>query len=180
MTNRFGLPEPPAHRLPKVVLVTVLSLGLAVGLASCTGEDQRGSPAHRLSEWVSGTGLGGDIGTLIADNVRIPREVPNGTGAMHAGCGALLDDAEAANGELPTPDSQVTDWLSQAYGLEGTAATDCYKAGVTDPALLTVAERDTIKAEALMTEALTRISDVDGQTVSTTTTTDSGGGSIFG
>jgi hypothetical protein len=153
---------------------------LALGLTSCAGEDQRGTSAHRMSEWVRGTGLGEDIGTLIADNERIPREVPNGTGAMHAGCGALLDDAESANGELPSPDSEVTDWLSEAYGLEGTAGTECYKAGVTNTKLLTEAERDTIKAEALFTEALTRIAAIDSRTVSTTTTTDNDAGSIFG
>jgi hypothetical protein len=166
----------PARSL---LLVSLLGL-LALGLTSCAGEDQQGSSSHRLAEWVSGTGLGGDIGTLIADNQRIPQEVPNGTGAMHAGCGALLDDAESANGELPAPDTEVTDWLTQAYGLEGTAATDCYKAGVTNPKLLTTAERDTIKAEALFTQALTRIAAIDGRTVSTTTTTENGAGSIFG
>jgi hypothetical protein len=154
---------------------------LALGLTSCAGEDQRGTSAHRLSEWVKGTGLGDDIGTLVADNERVPKEVPNGTGAVHAGCGALVTDAEMANDELPSPDSQVTQWLSQAYGFEGTAGTECYNAGATNPTLLAKAQRDMIRAEALYTQVLIRIAAIDGHTVSTTTTTENpADGGIFG
>ena len=160
-------------------VLTVSGL-LVLGLSSCAGEDQMGSAAHRLSTWVGGTGFGEDIGTLVADNQRIPKEVPNGTGAVHAGCGALEDDTEMANGELPAPDAQVTDWLSVAYGLEGTAGTECYNAGVTNPTLLASAYRDMTKAEALFNRALVRIQSIDGKVVSTTTTTDNAPGSIFG
>jgi hypothetical protein len=153
---------------------------LAVGLASCAGEDQQGSAEHRMSEWVSGTGFGGDIGTLMADNQRVPKDVVNGTGAVHAACGALEDDAEMANSSLPAPDSQVTDLLSDAYGLEGTAGTECYSAGATDKALLVKSQKDMIKAEALYNEVLMRIQSIDGKVVSTTTTTDNDPGSIFG
>jgi hypothetical protein len=134
-----------------------------------------------MSEWVSGTGLGDDIGTLIADNERVPKEVPNGTGAVHAGCGALVTDAEMANDELPSPDSQVTSWLSKAYGLEGTAGTECYNAGSTNPTLLATSQRNMIRAEALYTQALERIGAIDGHTVATTTTTENAAnGNIFG
>lgn len=164
------------RRIASVVLISLV----AVGLSSCAGEDQIGSAAHRMSEWTNGTGFGGDIGTLIADNQRIPKEVPNGTGAVHAGCGALEDDAEMANGELPTPDPQVTAWLSEAYGLEGSAGTECYNAGATNPKLLATAYRDMAKAQALYERALIRIQAIDGAVVSTTTTTDNATGSIFG
>jgi hypothetical protein len=162
------------------VLTAVLTLALAVGLTSCAGEDQRGSPSHRLSVWVSGTGFGESIGTLVADNQRVPQDVPNGTGAVHAACGTLEDDAEMANSSLPAPDADVTDLLSEAYGLEGTAGTECYNAGSTDKSLLQKSERDMIKAEALYDEVLQHITSVDGKTPSTTTTTDNVPGSIFG
>jgi hypothetical protein len=157
-----------------------LAVLVAVGLTSCAGEDQRGSAAHRMSEWVSGTSFGEDIGTLVADNERVPQDVRNGTGAVHAACGTIEDDAETANQELPTPDSEVSDWLSEAYGLEGTAGTLCYQAGATNATLLAKAERDSIKAEALYTQVLARIAVIDGRTPSTTTTTDNAAGSIFG
>lgn len=162
--------------MPPAALVLLLGLGAA----SCAGADQVGSPAHRMSVWVGGTGFGEDIGTLVADNARVPKDVPNGTGAVHAACATLNDDAEMANGELPTPDSQVTDWLSTAYGLEGTAGTDCFNAGSTNKKLLATAERDTAQADALYTRVLARIRSIDGAVVSTTTTTDNAPTGIFG
>ncbi len=158
----------------------VLMIGCALTLTSCAGADQEGSAAHRMSVWVSGTSLGEDIGTLLADNARVPKDVPNGTGAVHAACGTLLNDAEMANTNLPSPDPDVTDLLTKAYGLEGTAANQCYDAGATNQKLLAQSERNTIKAEALYQQVLQRIRQIDGRTVSTTTTTDNSTGGIFG
>jgi hypothetical protein len=152
----------------------------ALGAASCAGADQMGTPSHEMREWVSGTTFGEDIGTLVADNARVPKDVANGTGAVHAACGALEDDAEAANGELPSPDVDVTDWLSEAYGLEGTAGTECYDAGATGKKLLAESARDTAKADALYLRVMARITALDGLPVSTTTTTDNNPTSIFG
>jgi predicted small secreted protein len=164
----------------RTVAATLTLLLGAATLSACTGQDQQGSAAHRMSEWVSGTGLGNAIGTLIIDNERVPKDVPNGTGAVHAACGALLDDAEQANGELPSPDDQVSISLSNAYADEGTAGNECYSAGATNPALLAKAQRNMIKAEALFTQVLLRIASIDGKTVSTSTTTQPASGNIFG
>jgi len=158
----------------------VLITGCAVALTSCAGADQQGSAAHRMAVWVSGTTLGQDIGTLVADDARVPEDVPNGTGAVHAACSTLLNDAEMANTNLPSPDPDVTDLLTRAYGLEGTAANQCYEAGATNPKLLAQSRRNAIKAEALYQQVLQRIRQIDGRTVSTTTTTDNSSGSIFG
>jgi hypothetical protein len=166
-----------------VTALVLLTGASSVVLSSCAGEDQMGSPAHRMSVWVGGTSLGQDIGTLIADNARIPKVVANGAGALHAACSTMLNDAEAANTELPSPDSEVTNVLTQAYGLEGTAANDCYDSGSTNRQLLTESRRDTIKAEALFNQVLQRIRAIDGQVPSTTTTvgnSGNSGGGIFG
>ena len=101
--------------VPSLVLMT----GCALTLTSCAGADQQGSAAHRMSVWVSGTSLGEDIGTLIADNARIPKDVPNGTGAVHAACGTLLNDAEMANTNLPSPDPEVTALLDEGLRPRG-------------------------------------------------------------
>jgi hypothetical protein len=154
--------------------------GCALTLTSCAGADQQGSSAHRLSVWVSGTTLGQDIGTLVADNARVPEDVANGTGAVHAACGTLLNDAEMANTNLPSPDPEVTALLTKAYGLEGTAANQCFDAGATNKELLAKSEHNAIKAEALYDQALQRIRQIIGRTVSTTTTTDNSTGGIFG
>jgi hypothetical protein len=166
----------------KMAALVLLSGASALALTSCAGEDQIGTSAHRMSVWVSGTNLGSDIGTLVADNARIPKVVPNGSGALHAACGTMLNDAEAANTELPSPDPEVTDLLTQAYGLEGTAANDCYDSGGTNMKLLTESRRDSIKAEALYNQVFQRIRAIDGQVPSTTTTVGNSGdsGGIFG
>ncbi len=166
------------HRflVPSLVLIT----GCAVTLTSCAGADQQGSAAHRMSVWTSGTTLGEDIGTLIADNARVPKDVPNGTGAVHAACATMLNDAEMANTNLPSPDPDVTELLTKAYNDEGTAANECYSAGATNQKLLAESARNGIKAEALYQQVLQRIRQIDGRTVSTTTTTDNSSGSIFG
>jgi hypothetical protein len=158
----------------------VLMTAGALGLTSCAGADQQGSTAHRMSVWVSGTTLGQDIGTLLADNARVPKDVANGTGAVHAACGTLLNDAEMANTNLPSPDPEVTALLTKAYGLEGTAANQCFDAGSTNKMLLAQSERNAIKAEALYDQALQRIRQIIGHPVSTTTTTDNSSGGIFG
>jgi hypothetical protein len=135
-----------------------------------------------MSVWVNGTNFGEDIGTLVADNARIAKVVPNGAGAVHGACGTLVTDAEMANTELPSPDPEVTDLLTKAYGLEGTAGNECYDAGSTNRQLLAESARNAIKAEALYNEVLQRIRAVDGTVPVTTTTVGNSGntGSIFG
>lgn len=155
----------------------------ALGLTSCAGADQQGSAAHRMSVWVDGTGFGEEIGTLVADNARIAKVAPNGPGALHAACSTMINDAEMANSSLPSPDSTVTDLLTRAYGLEGTAGNQCYD-GASDPKQLERAERNGIRANALYDEVLQRIRTIDGRTPVTTTTSgntgNSGVGGIFG
>jgi hypothetical protein len=166
------------------VALTFLAVSVvgAVFLTSCAGEDQMGSQAHRMSVWVNGTSLGADIATLVADNASIPKVAPSGAGALHAACGTLVTDAEMANTELPSPDPEVTDLLTKAYGLEGTAGNQCYDAGSTNKKLLAESSRNAVKAEALYNQALQRIRALDGKVPVTTTTAGNSGntGGIFG
>lgn len=167
----------------RLVLTSLaLTTAAAVTLTSCAGEDQRGSAAHRMAVWVDGTNFGADIATLVADNARIAKVVPNGSGALHAACGTLVTDAEMANTELPSPDPDVTALLTQAYGLEGTAGNQCYDSGATNAHLLAESAHNAIKAEALYAEAFQRIRTIDGQVPVTTTTAGNSGdsGGIFG
>ena len=158
----------------------LLMLGSAFTLTSCAGADQQGDAAHRMSAWVGGTSFGADIGTLIADNARVPKVAANGSGALHAACSSTLNDAQMAYAELPSPDPDVNQWLDSAYTLEQTSANDCYDAAGPHTKLLTESLRDGIKAEALFNEALQRIRQIDGKAVSTTTTTDNSAGGILG
>jgi hypothetical protein len=157
----------------------VLVLLLGVGVASCAGEDQRGSAGHQVSVWVENTGFGQDIGALVADNARIAKEKT--VGAMHSACGTMELDADTANQELPIHGApQVSEWLSTAYGLEGTAANECYDAGVANGPLFEKAERNLKKAQVLFTRSLIAIQSIDGRLPTTTTTTDNSPGNILG
>jgi hypothetical protein len=161
------------------ILTATLILVLGIGAASCAGEDQEGSASHQVSTWVKNTGFGEDIGTLDADNARIAKETT--TPAMHNACGTMELDADTANQELPIHNEpQISDWLSDAYGLEGAAATECYDAGVTNKALLAKAEENVTKAQRLFSRALIAIQSIDGRLPTTTTTTDNTPGNIFG
>jgi hypothetical protein len=95
----------------------------------------------------------------------------------------MINDAEMANSSLPSPDPTVTDLLTEAYGLEGTAGNQCYD-GASDAKHLAEAERNGIKADALYQEALQRIRAITGTAPVTTTTSgntgNSGVGGIFG
>ena len=71
----------------------------------------------------------------------------------------------------------MTDLLTKAYGLEGTAGNECYNAGATNKTLLTESERNAIKAEALYNEVLQRIRAIDGKVPVTTTTAGNSGNS---
>jgi hypothetical protein len=163
-----------------VASLLVVMVGSALTLTSCAGADQRGTAAQKMSAWVTGTAFGATIGTLTADNARVPEDVPNGTGAVHAACSTLLNDAQMAYAELPAPDPEVTTLLNDAYVLEQSSANDCYDAGTTNTKLLARSRREGIKAEALYGQALQRIRVVDGKSVPTTTTTDNSSGGIFG
>jgi hypothetical protein len=163
-----------------LVASVVLMFGFALTLTSCAGADQQGDAAHRMSAWVGGTTFGADVGTLVADNARVPKVAPNGSGALHAACSTTLNDAEMGYAELPSPDPDVNQLLNSAYMLEQTSANDCYDANGPDTKLLTESVRDGIKAQALFNEALQRIRQIDGKVVSTTTTTDNTTGNIFG
>ncbi len=138
---------------------------------------------HRMNEWVNnGSSFGQDIATLHADNTRIDTVIRlhHGTGAIHADCSLLVTDAETANDELPTPNQSVTNLLYEAYGLEGEAGAKCYKAGATNTALLATSASERAKGWAEMEQAFKQIEAILGKSVSTTTTTDADGGSIFG
>jgi hypothetical protein len=170
------------RRRAAAAMLTLVTLSALV-LTSCAGADQEGSPAHRMSVWVNGTDFGEQIGTLVADNARIAKVAPNGSGALHAACSTMINDAEMANSSLPSPDPTVTDLLTKAYGLEGTAGNECYD-GASNPKQLAQSERTGIKADALYEEVLQHIRAIDGRVPVTTTTSgntgNSGIGGIFG
>ena len=155
---------------------------LAGSLAGCTPADRIGPPSARVSTWVHEAQLGQSVGTVLGDAARVTAAVRDhkSTSVMHTICAVLLDDVEAANSNLPTPDQRLTTLLSDAYGTEGDAANDCFDAGAGNPRLQAKSARERSRARSLLLRALARVEAVTGHPLSTTTTIPPGGGGIFG
>jgi hypothetical protein len=132
-----------------------------------------GTPAEQMDAWVAGAGLGQNLGTLHDDGVHLQEVLAQHRGlrAVHTVCGVMSVDAQSGNNNLPTPDTALTQILAKGYTLEYDAANYCYDAGDDDAAGLARSDRDRAKAERLFVEALARVAEVSGKSVSTTTTT---------
>ncbi len=150
-------------RGPAILIASLaVSVSAAVTLTSCRrGPDS--VPSHRMSAWVNGTNFGEDIATLMADNARVPKVVPNGAGPCMAraargdrrGGGEHRDALARPRGDGP---------VTKAYGLRGGRATRGYDAGSTNrPAPRPARPGRGIKAEALYDEVIQRIHAIDGK-----------------
>jgi hypothetical protein len=164
-------------------VIVGLALVLAVGVAAFASYGLRGaggSPAQQMRAWVAQYNLGSSIGTLTGDNASVAKVVAQHGGLLdfHTVCGVLTTDAESANGNLPSPDSDVTQWLAHAYDLEYQAGIDCYF-GPGYPGKQAQSATSRSQAQVLFDRALTRIRAISGLVVPTTTTTSAGGG-LFG
>ena len=76
--------------------------------------------------------------------------------------------------------TQLTDLLSSGYTFAYAAGNDCYDSGGTNTRLLTRATRERVQAEAKLQEAVNLINGLTHRVLSTTTTTQPGGGGLFG
>ena len=150
----------------------VLAIGVLAFIAY-GGTGRTGTPREQVQTWVSGTGLGQSLGTVVGDaaRVRLAVDEHKGSGVLHTDCGVLLTDAQSANGELPTPNAELTSLLSSGYALADDAGFDCYNSGGTNAKLLARATKERIEAEAKLQQAVTLADQLTGVTLSTTTTT---------
>ena len=158
-------------------LVLVLMTGCALTLCCMRQRTSKARPrtgCRSLDD--GGTTLGEDIGTLAGQRPGSPKMCQLG----RAPYGLRHHAERCRNGEYQSasPDPDVTALLTKAYGLEGTSANQCFSAE-RRKMLLAQSARNGIRAEALFQQALQRIRQIDGRSVSTTTTTDNSSGSIF-
>lgn len=170
----------------KVWIAVAAALLVAVAVVAFVatgGRHEGGTPGQQLSAWVTGTGLGQDLGALRQDGVDVNEVLSHhrGTGALHTACSVLSVTAESAHSNLPSPDTTTTQLLARAYTLEYEAGNDCYDAGVTGTALLKRSAEDRAEAQHIVDEALARVHIVTGASVATTTTTEpTAGTGVFG
>ncbi len=156
---------------------------VAVLLAGCAGQEQSGSPAARVATWMGAGGGGTAIGNLEVDvnNVDLAVSRHDPPGALRTVCALLAADAATAEGNLPTPDTALTDALNTAYLDAASAADDCYRGAAGDASLLRRSTEERAKVVPLLEVAVRRVAAVTGHTPSTPTTAPpSGGGDPFG
>jgi hypothetical protein len=168
------------HVAPIVLLAALLLA--AVALAGCAGQEQSGTPAVRVSTWVSGAGGGSAIGSIEVDsrNIDLALAHHNSPAAIKEVCALLTNDAETAIGQLPTPDNQLTDDLNNAYTDGAAAGDDCYKGAGGTASLLKRSAEERKKLIPLITTALDRIVALTGHTPSTSTTQPADNSDPFG
>jgi len=109
-----------------MVLGLVLVVLLPVVLGGCSSNPDPAS--KRVSSWASSTNLTSGIDQIKADAANVAKVEKIGSpGAVRANCAVLDLDTENANQNLPSPQTQLTRDLSDAYTAEIQAAQDCYK-----------------------------------------------------
>lgn len=164
------------------IVVLALAVAAAVAAFASSGFGGAGAtPSQQLASWVGQYDLGSSIGTMHGDDASVTNVLKQhgGVAAVHTVCGALTTDAASGNGNLPTPDTEVTQWLARGYDLEYQAGIDCYDA-TTNTALQAKATTEMAQAQQLFDRVLVRVQALTGKTVSTTTTTSPDVGGIFG
>jgi hypothetical protein len=155
------------------------TLALPVLLSACAGAEQSGTPAHRVSTWVSGAGAGPAIGAVQADIASVDKVLANhsSSGVIRTVCALLANDASAGNNNLPTPDAQLTTALENGYQVEYSAGNDCYSGASGNATLLRRSANERRQGAADLVKAVQRITAVTGHVPSTTTTTSPSGNS---
>ncbi len=141
-------------------------------LAGCAGPEESGPASARVSAWVTGAGGGAAIGTLEVDSDNIDHALAHHqpSAAIKTVCALLTNDAETAIGNLPTPDTLLTDELNNAYEKAAAAGDDCYKGAGGSASLLHRSATERVALVPLLTTALDRIESITGHTPSTSTT----------
>ncbi|HXA31228.1 MAG TPA: hypothetical protein VNV87_03135 [Acidimicrobiales bacterium] len=159
--------------------VVLVAVAVPLLLAACAGAEMSGTPAQRISTWVSGAGAGSAIGAIGADNAAIDKALAthSAAGVIRTACALLSNDSSAGNSDLPTPDDQLTTALENAYQVEYSAGNNCYSGAGGNASLLRRSADERRQGAADLAQAVRRITAVTGQVPSTTTTTSPDGGS---
>lgn len=183
--RRPGRSRPPgpsrvAARSPRFLLPVLAAVLVAVGLVvlvATAGRGPSGTPAQQLRSWATATDLGPTLGILSADAHNVDRALAahQGTNALHTVCAVLYTEAEKANQNLPSPDTDVTQTLSRAFTLAYDAGQACYRGAGGDHSLMAQSAHDRTRALHLLRQVTDRVARVTGRPLSTTTTTGPGG-----
>ncbi len=143
----------------------------AVGLVGLVGAGMLfsgcGTPTNttsqRVSSWVSSTALVGDINQIKTDAANVAKvEGLGNPGAIRTNCAVLDLDTENANQNLPSPDQELTEDLTNAYTAEIQAAQDCFHGAGTSKVLIDHGQIAQAAAYADITQSLSLVTQLTG------------------
>ncbi len=154
--------------------VTLVGFALVAGLlaSACAGPEQTGSLADRVNAWVSQTQMGAAVQTLKVDalNVTAILKRHDPPSEIRTACALLTTDSQTAEGNLTTPDQQLTNELYAAYQDGAAAGTYCFNGAKGNRSLLARSDRARAALPGLLDVAVARVRSITGQTPPTSTT----------
>jgi hypothetical protein len=176
-----GRAGPARRRNRSAAWIVCAVVGLAVALAGCAGQEQSGTPAHRVTTWMTGGGGGSGIGNVEVDsrNIDLALSRHNKPAAIREVCDLLSNDAQTAIGDLPAPDDQLTTELNAAYMVATSAGGDCFNGADGNVRLLARSASERTHLASLLAVAVAHVESVTGRTPTTDTTAPQGGGDPF-
>jgi hypothetical protein len=154
------------HGLVGVTIAGALMLG------GCGAGVQAGGSPSQVSSWMTQSGEGASIGQVQADakNVDLTLSDHNSSGAVKTVCALLSNDALTAIGNLPSPDSTLTNDLNTAFEDGAAAGKSCYEGAAGNASLLRRSATQRAKLAGLVTVAVDRVEAITGHSPSTSTT----------
>lgn len=149
-----------------------VTLAGALLLGGCGAGVQAGRSPGQVSSWMSQSGEGASIGQVQADskNVDLALRDHNSSAAIKTVCALLSNDALTAIGDLPSPDSTLTNDLNTAFEDGAAAGKSCYDGAAGPASLLRRSATERAKLSALLTVAVDRVDAITGHPPSTSTT----------
>jgi hypothetical protein len=139
-----------------MVALGAVVAGGALGMACST--QYSGTLAQQFGEWSSMTQFPSEAKALQTDfrNFAVLGAHP-APGVLRTSCDVMVTDALNANQNLPTPDSRVTDLLSDAYNLFGESGRNCLSGADGNAVLLARAQGQRVDAAHDLIKALAAI-----------------------
>jgi hypothetical protein len=120
-----------------------------------------------VESWVGTSGLSAEITQINTDaaNVAKVERIGGSPGAIRTNCAVLDLDTEDANQNLPSPDQELTDELSNGYAAEIQAAQDCYHGAGKSKTLISRGKIAQVAADADIDQALALAAHLTGKPV---------------
>lgn len=139
-----------------------LCLALGGVLQACS--NMSGSTAAQVGEWASGAGYSNDVTQLNSDlqSLAAGKQVRD-LKALHTACAGFGVDAASLQGELPTPDTMLTDEINGAMTSFYNASLACYRSSSFGSRLFSTYEHDLASGVRQYDLARKRFSDFQGK-----------------